>query len=302
MSSHDRNRPRRGRPATLARAGAVSWESPALSPGTEHPEPLRDVEPAEPIAPWFGGKKYLAKRIVARIEAIPHRCYAEPFVGMGGVFLRRTKRPKVEVVNDLNGEIANLFRVVREHPDELVRQFSWTLASRQEFRRLHKLPPETLTDVQRAARFAYMQKTVFSGVPKTTGTRFSASTSFSLRRELMARNIRSAHRRLQDVQIECLDWQVFIGRYDRPFTMFYIDPPYWGHETDYGDDLFSRDDFARMAEILRGIKGRFILSLNDLPEVRETFAGFAFEEVETRYSANAKATRRVGELLISNSR
>ena len=114
----------------------------------------------------------------------------------------------------------------------------------------------------------------------------------------MRRLIVAAHRRLQGVQIECLDWAEFIRRYDKPFTLFYIDPPYWGHETDYGKGLFAREDFARMAEILRGLEGRFLLSINDHPEVRETFAGFEIEEVETRYSANAKATRRVGELLI----
>ncbi len=73
------------------------------------------------------------------------------------------------------------------------------------------------------------------------------------------------------------------------------------HEADYGKGMFSAGDFARMAELLRGIKGRFILSLNDTPEVRATFEGFEIEEVETRYSVNAKATRRAREVLISNS-
>ena len=94
---------------------------------------------------------------------------------------------------------------------------------------------------------------------------------------------------------------VFIRRYDRPFTLFYIDPPYWGHETDYGRDLFSRGDFARMAELLRGLKGQFILSLNDRPEVREIFDGFVFEEVATRYSSNARSARKAAELLISGN-
>jgi len=84
-----------------------------------------------------------------------------------------------------------------------------------------------------------------------------------------------------------------------PFTLFYLDPPYWGHEKDYGKGLFQREDFAEMAGILKAIKGRFILSLNDLPEVRETFQVFCFETVETRYSVQPKATRRVGEVLIS---
>ena len=77
---------------------------------------LSPTGPAEPLAPWFGGKRWLAARIIERIEAIPHRCYAEPFVGMGGVFLRRARRPKSEIVNNANGEIVNLFRITRGHP------------------------------------------------------------------------------------------------------------------------------------------------------------------------------------------
>ena len=80
---------------------------------------LEPVDPAEPLVPWVGGKRLLAKRIAARIETVPHDCYAEPFVGMGGVFLRRPRRPRTEIVNDINGEIVNLFRIVREHPGEL---------------------------------------------------------------------------------------------------------------------------------------------------------------------------------------
>ena len=115
----------------------------------------------------------------------------------------------------------------------------------------------------------------------------------------MRRLIGAAHERLQGVHVECLEWDSFIRRYDRPFTLFYFDPPYWGHEADYGKGQFAREDFTRMAEIPRGLKGRFILSINDRPEVRKTFAGFEIEEVTTRYSANARATRRVGELLVS---
>jgi len=69
------------------------------------------VPPAAPIAPWLGGKKVLHRTIITRIEAIEHKTYVEPFVGMGGVFLRRKWRPKAEVANDLNGEITNLFRI-----------------------------------------------------------------------------------------------------------------------------------------------------------------------------------------------
>ena len=264
---------------------------------------LSPTEPAEPLAPWFGGKRWLAKRIISRIEAIPHRCYAEPFVGLGGIFLRRARRPKSEIVNDANGEVVNLFRTVREHPGELARQFEWVLASRAEFRRLLSLPPASLTDIQRAARFAYLQRLSFGGKPATTvspGQMGPSPTRPSrLSASRMRRLIGAAHKRLEGVHIECLDWADFIRRYDRPSTLFYLDPPYFGHEDDYGKGLFERADFGRMAELLSGVKGRFILSLGDRPEVRALFRGFPMEAVETRYTSNIKSARRAGELLIS---
>ena len=265
---------------------------------------LRDVAPAGPVAAWFGGKKLLARRIAERIDAIPHDCYAEPFVGMGGVLLRKRRRPKSEIVNDINADIVNLFRVMREHADELIRQFEWSLSAREEFRRLIDVPPETLTDVQRAARFVYLQKLAFGGKPAiddlTPGQMGpSVHHGSKVTPGKMRRLIAAAHRRLQEVHVERLEWDVFIRRYDRPFTLFYIDPPYFGHENDYGRGLFARQDFARMAELLGKLKGRFILSLNDRPEVRALFAGCEFEEVTVRYSANAKAQKQAPELLIS---
>lgn len=70
---------------------------------------------ALPVAPWLGGKRNLAKRITTIIDATPHSVYAEPFVGMGGVFFRRRLQPKVEVINDLSRDVANLFRILQRH-------------------------------------------------------------------------------------------------------------------------------------------------------------------------------------------
>ena len=111
------------------------------------------------------------------------------------------------------------------------------------------------------------------------------------------------HSRLAGVVIECLDWSDFIPRYDAQGTLFYLDPPYWGCEDDYGKAMFARADFARLAELLHAVKGRFILSLNDLPEVRQTFAGFDLTEVRTTYTISAARNDPAGgraELLISN--
>ncbi len=83
--------------------------------------------------------------------------------------------------------------------------------------------------------------------------------------------------------IESLGWEAFIDRYDRPQTLFYLDPPYWGSEDDYVRGLFPRSEFEKLAERLRQMRGRFILSINDVPEIRAIFAGFDMEEVRLDY-------------------
>lgn len=108
------------------------------------------------------------------------------------------------------------------------------------------------------------------------------------------------HSRLAGVVIECLDWFDVIPRYDSPQTLFYLDPPYFRCEVDYGKDLFGRGDFARMAEVLAGLTGRFVMSINDAPEIRTIFASFALTEVTTTYTIAAGRVSARPELLISN--
>lgn len=113
--------------------------------------------------------------------------------------------------------------------------------------------------------------------------------------------LEDAHERLSDVIIESLEYKDFISRYDREGTLFYLDPPYYGNEKDYGLDMFSREEFELMATLLRDIKGTFILSLNDVAKVREIFSGFFIYFVNTTYTlAGAGAQKQVGEVIISN--
>lgn len=236
------------------------------------------------------------------IESVDHDGYAEPFVGMGGIFLRRSSRPKVEVINDISGDVAGFFRVLQEHYPYFIDMLRWRVASRAEFDRLLALPAERLTDLQRAARFLYVQRLSFGGkvkgrafgVDARQGARFNVS-----KLEPMLADI---HERLAGVTIEQLPFADFISRYDRPGMLFYLDPPYFGCENDYGAGVFGREDFARLAGQLSGARGKFILSINDKPEVRECFAGFSIEEVETTWTIGTAATRtgKVGELIISN--
>jgi DNA adenine methylase len=245
---------------------------------------LTPVEKTLPIAPWLGGKRNLAKRITAILDSIPHATYAEPFVGMGGIFLRRTMRPRSEVINDYGRDIANLFRILQRHYPQFLEVLRFQLTTRVEFLRLVDTRPETLTDLERAARFLYLQRTAFGG--KVSGRNFGVSKMNPARFNLTTLEpmLEDLHARLSRVVIECLNYAEFIERYDGPGTLFYLDPPYWGCENDYGKAMFSREQFIRMADQLAQIEGSFLLSLNDVPEVREVFAGFRIDSVETNYS------------------
>lgn len=261
---------------------------------------MTPVAPVVPVAPYLGGKSRLAKTICARIDQIPHRTYAEPFIGMGGVFFRRRSRPRAEVVNDRNGEIVNLFRILQRHYPQFIQTLQFQITSRREFDRLKSCNPETLTDLERAARFLYLQRVAFGG--KVAG-HYGVSADRPARFNLsdVEPMLADAHERLAGVQFENLDWSEFIGMYDKSETLFYLDPPYFGGETDYGKGMFERADFARIAEVLAGIKGAFLLSINDTPEIRDVFSGFMIDEVRLSYSVSKHGgAGKVGELIIGN--
>lgn len=262
---------------------------------------LTSVDPVRPIAPWLGGKRSLAKRICSIIDATPHETYAEPFVGMGGIFLRRTRRPRAELVNDRQRDVYNLFRILQEHYVTFLDLLRFQITTQANFNRLVDVDPETLTDMQRAARFLYLQRCAFGG--KISGRNFGLSVERPGRFNLttLEPDLEALHSRLAGVTVTCMDFADFLQRVDREGVLFYLDPPYWGCEDDYGRALFSRERFEDMAGLLRGLKGRFILSLNDLPEVRECFAGMHMAEVATTYTIAAGAAQGGRkELLISN--
>ena len=259
------------------------------------------VRPVRPAAGYQGGKKNLARRICALIDRTPHDGYAEPFVGMGGIFLRRSTRPKVEAINDISADVANFFRVLQEHYPYFVDMLRFRVASRNEFERLAALPAERLTDLQRAARFLYLQRLAFGG--KVAGRNFGVSSSQSARFNVTTLEplLAEIHERLAGVWIEQLPYATFIERYDRPGMLFYLDPPYFGCEEDYGAGVFDRADFDRLAELLAAARGKFILSNHDRPEIRQAFAAFEIAELETTYTiARGENARRAGELVISN--
>ena len=237
---------------------------------------------------YLGGKSRLAKTIV---EMFPeHRTYVEPFCGAAWVFFKK-EPSKGEILNDANGELTNFWRVVQHHKDELISHLQYAVASRSIFDIFKQTNPALLTDIQRAVRWYYMQRCCFGG--KTKGQAFGVSPCrpSQIRADRIEKDIDQTHERIRTAHIENLDGLECIRRYDRPHTLFYIDPPYYGCESDYVVP-WPRDRFAELADVLRAVKGAFILSLNDRQEVRDIFADFTIRAVKTSYSVGTEVASR----------
>ena len=244
---------------------------------------------------YIGGKNRLAKQI---INIFPkHTTYVEAFAGGAQVFFQK-EPSKVEILNDLDNEIVNFFRICQAHYEELLSSFRYSLVSRRVFELLKTTDPRTLTDIQRAARYLYILKGSFASLVRNPNYHYHVVQPPGMNLERLPTLIESAHKRLERVQIENLPYEEVLKRYDRPETLFYLDPPYWGRKL-YRYNFEARD-FKTLAERLGKIKGKFVLSLNDVPEVRALFNRFHVKGVELPYTSTKKSGKLYKEVLITN--
>ncbi|MCB1938615.1 MAG: DNA adenine methylase [Rhodocyclaceae bacterium] len=251
---------------------------------------------ARPLFPWIGGKRRLAKRLLPLFP--DHSCYVEPFCGAAALFFMKTPRG-VEVLNDISGDIVNLYRVVQHHLEEFVRQFRWALVSRESFLQWKAADSTTLTDIQRAARFYYLQKMCFGG--KATGQTFGTSTTSSPKLNLMRieEDLSAAHLRLARCVVENLPWRECMTRYDRPGTLFFLDPPYWQTEG-YGVP-FGIEQYESIAQIAGQCAGKVIITVNDHPDMRRIFAALRIQTADITYTVGGQGKNKAArELIVTN--
>lgn len=256
------------------------------------------MQPTSPIIPWLGGKRRLAERLIPLFP--PHECYVEAFCGGAALYFMRPIPAPVEIINDVKGDLVNLYRVVQNHLEEFVRQFKWALSSRLVFKWLQMTNPETLTDIQRAARFFYLQHHAFGG--KVAGQTFgTATTSPTVNLLRIEENLSAAHLRLASgTTIENLPWRDCVARYDRGHTFIYLDPPYW--ETEGYGVPFEFAEYEAIADFMRTCKSKVMLSINDHPDIRRVFAEFPMLDLSIQYSvANSHGGGKSSqELVITN--
>jgi DNA adenine methylase len=244
--------------------------------------------------PYIGGKRRLAPRLGSLIPN--HIAYVEPFAGGAQLFFHKP-RSKVEVLNDLDGDVVNFLRICQRHPDELARLLRFQPISRFLFDLHNQQPAELLTDIERAARFFYLQKNCWSGKRTRQNLHFAVSKPCNWNPADLRRRLNQVAHRLQQTQLESSPYEDVLKRFDRPTTFFYCDPPYVG--ADLYKHNFRDEDFVALAARLAALKGRFLLSINDCAKARTWFRGFECRPITLTYTSLAQP-RRFTELLFAN--
>ncbi len=255
---------------------------------------------------WVGGKSRLRKQIIPLLP--PHTCYVEPFAGGAWVLFGKPPSP-VEVLNDVDQELINFFRIVKHCPEKLLQSFEWELVARAEFQRLAGLDPIQLDEVQRAHRFYYLIMAGWGGeldYPRfqTSITDGGGGNRLIGALKTLQERLKPVHNRLRSVIIECLDWRQCLDRYDRAGTVLYVDPPYPENGCNYKHNMRTWEEHEELAARLRRSTCQWIYSSYDTPQIHALFpnaftiAVQSASGMNTEKNGNTRVLNR--EVLIAN--
>lgn len=248
----------------------------------------------KPAVTWAGGKSKLLGQILPLIPK--HQCYVEPFAGGLAVLLAK-ERSSIEVVNDVDGDLVNFYRCVRFHQEPLIAELEFVLNSREEFTDFVRQPG--LTDLQRAARWFYRNRVCFRGASmESFGVSPTSPGAASSSRAARMESIRQLSVRLDRVVVERLDWQRCLEVYDRESTFFFMDPPYTAC-ADMTYSAWTTADVLYFRERLTRLKGRWMVTLNDAPDIRRAFSGCQIVPISRAKGVNVSEERVYKELIIT---
>ncbi len=250
---------------------------------------------------WIGGKKSL-RYLIVNLFPLYYERYIEVFGGAGWILFHKNPGNDFEVYNDFNSLLVNLYRCVRDKPNELIDALRYCLNSREDFDYVKNClaRDSPASDVQKAAWFYQLIRYSYA----------SGLTSFGSQPHDIWGNfplIEQAHRRLAKVVIENKDFEKLIRQYDRPVSFFYCDPPYFeteGYYKNVGEDGFTEKDHIRLRDTLMNAQGKFLLSYNDCEFIRGLYdapgiqidAYTRINNIKQRYDGGAQFP----EILIAN--
>ncbi len=267
----------------------------------------------KPFVKWAGGKRQLLDVLMKNVPP-KFGTYIEPFVG-GGALLFELE-PKRAIISDTNYELINAYRVIRDNLEELIESLKNHLNEEDYYYRIRALDPSTLTPVERASRFIYLNKTCYNGLYRENSkgefnVPFGRYKSPKICDE---ENLRSVSEFLRSVDIQILyqDYRETC-KLAREGDFVYLDPPYHpisktSSFTKYTKEDFTREDQITLSEVFKELdrKGCYIMLSNSNTEfIKDLYRGFEIVELSANRSINCKAEGRGKEkveILVKNYR
>lgn len=242
----------------------------------------------------MGGKSKLRKEIIERIP--DHVCYIEVFFGAGWVYFGKNPS-NTEVINDINGELVNLFRMTKYHSEEIQRLLDYEISARDQFEYYKNIDLNSQTEIQRAIIFLYKSSQSFAAMGAHYGYKTKGKPNSALNNKEILNTIKH---RLSNTFVENQSFEELIKKYDRKHSFFFCDPPYY--ETKGYESFFGKEEHIKLRDMLSNIEGKFLVTINDHPEVRKWYSEFNIEETKVQYSVARKEDARgeYGELIITN--
>ena len=266
------------------------------------------------MIPYPGGKSLMSSHYLKLVP--PHHLWCEVFCGAAHITLRKDPATsKLEIINDCFDHLVNFFQVIKTMPEEFLRCADMELRARRTFEDYMAVldrPVNPRPNAQAAWRFYYLIRNSFTGslsYPRWKYVRARGPLSRNVHLANVLKKwpeIMDVSNRLQNVDIECLDFRDCISRYDGDGAMFFLDPPYMTPRSGPGDYRynFKEDDHLDLAKILKGIRGKFMLTYEDSEPVRELYDWATIMPVKFNYSVphgGSSGDSKMGlELVITN--
>lgn len=273
---------------------------------------LLTVKP-KPFVKWAGGKRQLIDILKANIPT-SFRRYIEPFVGGGALLFEIL--PQKAIISDINKELINAYIVVKERVEELIESLREHEKNYSEeyYYKLRSLDPNSLSDVERASRFIFLNKTCYNGLYRENSKgQFNVPFGRYKKPKIFeAENLRAVSFYLNsaDIEIYCADYKEVCKKAEKG-DFVYLDPPYYpisksSSFTKYTKYDFMEEDQVELSEVFRKLdrKGVFVLLSNSNTEfIRDLYRDYIIIEVESRRFINCKPNGRgprAYEVLVKN--
>lgn len=253
------------------------------------------TRPNDYLFPWVGGKNHLRKYILPLIpQNMQDQVYIEPFFGGGSIFFGRERMAGSEIINDLNNDIINLYKIVQKDPEAFTHRFDYVFRSRTLFNEIRDSKPTD--NFERAFRTFYLLSAGFGG-KYSDAHKPTCATEGARSITNWQNRIRAISKRLQNAFIENKDALVLIEEWNRKRAFFYLDPPYFSKEKYYNDGTFNH---TKLAELLKQSAARWILSYNDCPEIIDFYKDFKQKIITRRCALDQHHSKDFSEIIIWN--